>query len=263
MAKSQWRALTQLKIAALMPWCRESLFRCDPYLVWADATAELDAKPEREAMPVLSIAVLVELAAAGDVDGFLKRFNKDADGLEQLRFLPNGFEPYPPSRFVTGLVARSGLAALVTEVLDQKIERFTLQNSRVDIARATQTSRVTRTVCAAPEEAPPRNKPLPGTYLGIIDNGLPVLRLRDAIQLLGHPAHFWDQGWQPPHLTGTETSIGAPEADDLYWQVGWESRFSMNGDISVQDPPRGFRYGRRLKRLGADAARKMTETSIS
>ena len=256
MAKSQWRALTQLKVAALMPWCRENLFRCDPYLVWADATAELGTKPERGAKPVLSIAVLVELAAAGDVDGFLNRFNKDAHGAEQLRFLPNGFEPHPPSRFVTGLVDRCGLAALVTEVLDQQIERFTLQNSRVDIARAPQTGRVTRTMCAAPEEAPPRSNPLPGTYLGIIDNGLPVLRLRDALQLLGHPAHFWDQGWQPPHLTGTESSIGAPGADDLYWQAGWESLFSMNGDVPVQHPPRGFRYGRRLKRLDAEAVRQ-------
>jgi hypothetical protein len=256
MAKSQWRALTQLKIAALMPWCRENLFRCDPYLVWADATAELDAEPEGEAMPVLSIAVLVELAAPGEVDGFLKRFNEGADGLERLRFLPNGFEPYPPSRFVTGLVDRCGLTALVIEVLDQQIERFTLQNSRVDIARASQTSRVAQKVCAAPEEAPPRDKPLPGTYLGIIDNGLPVLRLRDDIELLAHPAHFWDQGWQPPHLTGTESSLGFPEADDPYWLAGWESRFTMNGDIRVQHRPRGFRYGRRLKRLNADAARK-------
>lgn len=260
MAKSQWRALTELKTEALMPWCRENLFRCDPYLIWADVTTGVSAKPE------LKTAVLIELARADDLAELRDRLNHDASGPEQLRFQSNGFEPFPPSRFVTALVDRHGLAMLVAEVLNLRIKRFTLQDSRVDIAEAIQhahlniaketvTKGAALTLGAALEEAPPKNRPLTRTYLGIIDNGLPVLRLRDAIQFLEHPpAHFWDQGWQPPYLAGTGTSIGAPESDDRHWDKCWESRPSTIGGVPIPSSGRGFFYGRRLKSLDADAA---------
>lgn len=276
MAKSQWRALTELKTEALVPWCLENLFRCDPYLVWADVTTEfkagskLGSNPESELIPALSIAVLVELAATGDMEGFLKRFEPVADGSKRPRFIPNGFEPFSPSRFVTGLVDHSGLAALVTEVRDRKIKRFTLQNSRIDTAKTIQDEYlayqsfikenqrpdVLRTARAVAEEVPSKSEPVLGTYLGIIDNGLPMLKLRDDIQFLGHPAHFWDQGWKPPHQAGTETSIKAPESDDPYWRVCWEVLFLMDGEFPILHPPRGFLYGRRLKRLNAGAVQQ-------
>lgn len=270
MAKPKWSALTELRIEALMPWCRENLFRCDPYLVWADATTKLEAEAALEAIsepginPELSIAVLIELVTAGDLRELGQRLNQDSDGPENLRFLPNGFEPLAPSRFVTALVDRRGLAALVTEVLNRRIKRFTLQDSRVDIAEALQNAHLHITkqietrgeqlaVGAVLGEAPPGIQPLAGTYLGIIDNGLPMLKLRNDIQFLGHPAHFWDQGWQPPHQARVETNIKAPEPDDPYWRACWELLFSMNGGIPIFHPPRGFLYGRRLKRLDAGA----------
>lgn len=274
MAKSQWRALTDLKAKALVPWSRENLFRCDPYLVWADVTTDCDTKSELEAMPELGInpglnvAVLIELVAACDLGELLQRLNQDATGPEQVRFQLNGVEPFPPSRFVTGLVDRRGLAALVTEVLSRRIKRFALQDSRVDIAEAiqyahlhlakeTQTKGATPAMSAVREVDSPRNNPSTGTYLGIIDNGLPVLRLRDAIQFVEYPpAHFWDQGWQPPHLAGTGTGLGAPESDDRYWDKCWEPQLSTIGGIPIPVPRRGFFYGRRLKRLETGAARE-------
>lgn len=273
MAKPQWSALTELKTEALVPWCRENLFRCDPYLVWADATTKLEAKPALAAMPGpginpdLNIAVLIELVTACDLGELLQRLNQDADGPEQIRFQLNGVEPFPLSRFVTALVDRRGLAALVTEVLNRRIRRFTLQDSRVDIAEAiqyahlhiakeTQMRGATVAVDTVLEKVPPGNNPLTGTYLGIIDNGLPVLRLRDAIQFVEQPAHFWDQGWQPPHLAGTGTGIGAPESDDPYWDKCWEHQLSTIGGIPIPVPRRGFFYGRRLKRLETGAARE-------
>lgn len=276
MAKPQWTALTELNTEALMPWCRENLFRCDPYLVWADATTEPETKSALEAMaepginPELNIAVLIELITAGDLEGLEQRLNQDADRPENLRFLPNGFEPFPPSRFVTGLVDHCGLVALVTEVRDRKIKRFTLQNSRIDTAKTVQDAYLTylsfikenqrpdvlQTVRAVSEETPRKSEPVLGTYLGIIDNGLPMLKLRDDIHFLGHHAHFWDQGWEPPHKSGTETSIKAPESDDPYWRVCWEGLFLMNGEFPIFLPPRGFLYGRRLKRLDAGAAQQ-------
>ena len=259
MAKPQWTALTELNTKALMPWRREHLFRCDPYLVWADATTGPETKSALEAMaepginPELNIAVLIELVNASDFKELEQRLNQDADRPENLRFLPNGFELLTSSRFVTALVDRHGLAALVTEVLNRQIERFTLQDSRPDIAKETQRMQKAQTNSAA-EEAAPKSMALPGTYLGVIDNGLPMLKLRDDLQFLGHPAHFWDQGWQPPHEAGGGTNIKAPEPDDPYWRVCWEFLFTPDVKGPIFHPPRGFFYGRRLKRLKTAAA---------
>lgn len=242
MAKSKWRKLHELKTDVIRPWDRESLFRCDPYLVWTDVTTTADAAL------TLDIAVLVELAAADDFAGLFQCLNPDGtDVPENIRFLPNGFELLGQTRFITALVDQRGLAALVTEVLERRIERFSLQDSRKDVEAASLIA--FETAKSVPrEEAPRRDAPGSGTYLGIIDDGLPVLRVREAIQFLDHVAHFWDQGWQPRHLAGTQP--GTPDPNDPYWQSGWEWLYFVGGDgLIFPDRPRGFLYGRRLKPL--------------
>lgn len=244
MAKPKWRNLDELKTDSVVPWKRKNLFRCDPYLVWADATTKL--APE----PALEIAVLVELVASDDLPGLIQRLNRDGTEREKLHFLPNGFEPVPASRFITGLVDRRGLAALIAEVLDGSVERFTLQDSRKDIAQACLGAYPGDIKSLEPSEAPPSDASGPGTYLGIVDDGLPVLRARDAVQWFGRVAHFWDQGWLPPHLSNGHGKPSDPQPDDRYWRLCWDFVFIPLGDGNVLlEPPRGFLYGRRMKRL--------------
>lgn len=257
MAKAEWRKLEHLKTGAVRPWSRKRLLRCDPYLVWADAVT-LPSDSDQ-----LRIAVLVELVAAEDYLDFLKRLNPDGFDLDRLRFLPNGFEPSKPTRFITGLVTRMGLDSLICEVLSRTIERFSLQDSREDIARTTVanaqkfqmmwTEAVHSAGQSSTSEEVTTGASAPATYLGIVDDGLPVLRLRDAIQLANKPAHFWDQGWQP--LTSVSSQIkpqNPPDPSDLYWRVAWEFLLFLNPADpakSIFEPPRGFLYGRRLKTM--------------
>lgn len=265
MGKGEWQAVAGLQDAVVPTWKDDNLYRCDPYLVWADASTTARAA----AQEVPDIAVLVELTEPDDLDGFLARLNPHGDEPSVLRFMPNGFEPVPPSRFITGLVTREGLAALVADVLVGHIERFTLQNSRPELAQFSlkiwtwwytlkQLLKLAGPDLQGAEVRPPAAGPArTGTYLGIIDDGLPVLRLRDAVLLTDKPAHFWDQGWQPPHLAGTQVKPGDPEPDDPYWQIGWEFLFlPLLPGSGVFAPPRGFLYGRRMKRIASMGAGK-------
>lgn len=256
MGTADWREVKHLKTGAVRPWTRKRLFRCDPYLVWADAvTTPGDDE--------LNIAVLMELTAAWDYLDFLKRMNPEGFDVDRLRFLPNGFEPSAPTRFITGLVTRRGLAALIGEVVARRIERFSLQDSREDIAQTVRENARTfqamwETAVRSAHQSPPiaagsSRMSTSSTYLGIVDDGLPVLRLRDSIQWADKPAHFWDQGWQP--LASVASHIkpaDPPDPSDPYWQVAWEFLLLLNRvdpPKSIFRPPRGFLYGRRLKTL--------------
>lgn len=259
MTTTNWRALHTIKSAAVVPWTGNNLHRCDPYLLWADATTTPCHSD------TLDIAALIELLPGDNATDFFERVNAQGATSAGPCLLPNGFEPVSATLFLTALVNRRGLAVLIGEVVAGRLARFTLQNSRPDIARAVQemwamftTSRAARR--PSPQTAPggaspPAGAPAAaGTYLGIIDDGLPVLRIRDSLQLSEKPAHFWDQGWQPADLLGTQMGPQIPGPDDQYWQIAWEFFLPIIiGDNGVFRPPRGFLYGRRLKRLSSAA----------
>lgn len=242
MAAAQWETLEKLEIRGDL-WKSENLFRCDPYLVWADAVTSGEDSG-------LDIAVLVELKE-GDNGylAFLKHWMLGSADPGRASFVPNGFEPTRPSRFITGFVNRAGLEMLVRQMVGDTVERFSIQNSRNDIATATNARWKLAAESMKPQEmcevlcksssgtGTPGVAPRTGTYLGIIDDGLPFLRLPTPASASAPEVHLWDQGWRRSHLPGTP-----PDADNAYWDVAWE----VPPDATK---PRGFLYGRRLKML--------------
>ena len=240
MATSRWAALEELQTGAVERWAGENLRRCDPYLVWADAiTSPSDGT-------ALDIAVLVELNGTGNAYlDFLKSMSLGAAHPSLPGFLPNGFEPAGATRFITGFVNRPGLAWLVRQVVKGGIGRFSIQNSRADIAAATQVrwshvedAMKPRNMCDvlckdAEGSAAADAATHTGTYLGIIDDGLPFLRLPAP------RAQLWDQGWRRPNLPDTQ-GTEPPDPDDPFWKAAWEAQPQAS-------KPRGFLYGRRLK----------------
>ena len=272
MGASKWEQVKDLNTSATQSWDAHTLVRCDPYLVWADAATRERQQPgppgSGSAAPKedkLDIAVLIELKDASQYREFLDEMNKGASNLAELRFVPNGFEPRYESRFITGLVNRKGLAALVSKVVQGLIvDRFTLQDSRPGIGRVAQAGWTDYHRTVQPLDAgkgpPPRPtlvKSSHGTYLGIIDDGLPVFRVRESIQFIDQPAHFWDQGWQSPE--SMSSTVGLPAPDDPYWRIAWEFLVTtipvpLPGKPSFAFKARGFLYGRRLKPLPQSTA---------
>lgn len=254
MDAAMWQEVEDLETGGVVRWTTENLYRCDPYLVWADATTRLPDGPRSEADEFrLDIAVLVELDAAESARDFFARINSGNPDLAQLLFLPNGFEWRTSTRFVTGLVNRPGLRALIGDVVHGCIKRFTLQECRADIARTAQATwsellELVNPILNRPQPAPRRSPVLGGSYLGIIDDGLPFLRAREAIlHEKERPAHFWDQGWQPPNSVGSQMKPDQPPGpDDPYWTVAWDFFFLVLRPIVWL---RGFLYGRSLKDL--------------
>jgi hypothetical protein len=258
MAPAEWEEVRNLDTAAAQPWTRENLVRCDPYLVWADAVTGRPGSPtltgSTQEVDEVAVAVLVELTPTGDYSRFRNWLNPDPDDADSLKFVPNGFEPAAGTQFVTGQVNRAGLAMLVNGVVNGHIERFQLQESRLDMARACGNGWQT---CQKPQPQP-QPQPEPddkvaaepsmleaqrGTYLGIIDDGLPALRVAQAVRHTGLPAHVWDQGWQPPESVPCDA--GPPEGTDPHWDVPWTADAAGTG--STTPAVRGFLYGRRLK----------------
>lgn len=239
------------------------LFRCDPYLVWSEAVSSPGESDE------LDISVLVELKAPADYEAFFQRMNPQGGDLDHFNFLPNGFEPHAGSRFITGLVNRAGLSALVDQVApvdplaERSIERFSLQNSRQEIAQSAKamwrlaiSSQQLEQALAKVGAAPGPHPAAPGgsgVYLGIIDDGLPFLRVRDSVRRAGQPAHLWDQGWRQATLAGTLVRPGdPPAADDPYWRIACEFRADpARAGMFLMRDFRGFLYGRRLRELPA------------
>ena len=271
MATALWEQVKDLNTAATQPWDAKALWRCDPYLVWADATTRPPSPAEPLGTPRkppkedrLAIAVLVELKGAALYGEFLDRMNRGAFNLAELRFVPNGFEPHGSgphgaSRFITGVVNRQGLAALVSEVGSQLIDRFELQDPRWSIAQVAQAEWEKYHRTKPPPQAgkgqvparPAAVKSSAGTYLGIIDDGLPVLRVRESLQSDTQPAHFWDQGWQSPESMAS--TVVLPSPNDPYWRVAWGFSVAAHAPANPGNPiqpgavaARGFLYGRLL-----------------
>ena len=271
MATALWEQVKDLNTAATQPWDEEALWRCDPYLVWADATTRPPSPAEPLGTPRkppkedrLAIAVLVELKDAARYGEFLDRMNPGAFDLAELRFVPNGFEPHGSgphgaSRFITGVVNRQGLAALVRDVRAQLIDRFELQDPRWSIAQVAQAEWEKYHRTKPPPQAgkgqvparPAAAKSSAGTYLGIIDDGLPVLRVRQSLQSDTQPAHFWDQGWQSPESMAS--TVVLPSPNDPYWRVAWGFSVAAHAPANPGSPiqpgavtARGFLYGRLL-----------------
>jgi hypothetical protein len=262
MVPAEWEEVRNLETASAQPWTRGNLVRCDPYLVWADAvTARLRPAALPESTPPadeVDIAVMVELKAAGEYAQFLNWINADPDASESRRFVPNGHEPPAGTQFVTGQVNRAGLALLVSGVVSGDIARFQLQESRPDIAQTCGNG------WQACQESQPQPQPQPqpqaqpddkvaaepsklevqrGTYLGIVDDGLPALRVAQAILHTGLSAHLWDQGWQPRE---SMSCAAGPHAEPgPYWDVPWTAEAAPAP--STASTMRGYLYGRRLK----------------
>lgn len=243
-----WKHLHEIPGEKLVNWQRKELVRCDPYLVWAEAST----KPE--ATDALNIGVLVELAKARDYPDFLHAMN----GQGLINFIPSGLEQNTGVRFITGLVTRVGLERLVRAVVDKRISRFTLQDARDDLTKQGEPGWTD--VSQKMKEAEGLVKNLattrPGTYLGIIDDGLPFARAFSSTASGGAVPvlRLWDQGWQQRWRgTGDASRPGAspPEPNDGYWRNAWV--MSVRGQVGgvVQWTFNGFLYGRRLKSLSS------------
>lgn len=265
MAALKWRDVKDLKTGAVRKWTAENLFRCDPYLVWADATTmrtpgDINQGP--------SVGVLVEILASDTVGDFLARMNPDTSDVLNVPFLPNGFEPAARTRFITGAVTSVCIGKLIDEVVQGRIERFTLQEPRPgtssgdgvlseleDALRIYFSQQYQQTPAKRSDAVELKDKPVPktesggGTYLGIIDDGLPFLRLREAIHFFDKPGHLWDQGWELAELAGRKDLQAPPASDDPHWKSSWDlgySVFPLPSPLLIPEL-RGFIYGRRLK----------------
>ena len=237
-----WKDVSDITGTAVVKWDAAHLRGCDPYLVWADASTVME-KPQASEFP--HIAVLVELLLATDYADFWLRMNAKVSDARQLRFFPNGFEPplRAGTRFITGLVSRAGLKMLIEDVVAARIVRFTLQAARRDIAEAQLFNWPGNFLPLAKLDLPtapegldkvPNGLTAHPVFLGLIDDGLPFLKLRDEIE---HKVHFWHQGLLPPG----DGSAHFP-ADNPYWQGAW-SWFGLGFPASW----RGFLYGGRLR----------------
>ena len=281
MGTAMWEHVKDLNTAATQPWDASTLLKCDPYLVWADAATREPQPPsspqqQQQQQPDsspsasqprkedwLDIAVLVELNDAAGYEAFLHRMNNGASNVTQLRFVPNGFEPNGveprhESKFITGLVNRKGLAALVSEVGQGLIDRFALQDSRSGAGLVAQAGweqyHAKQVIETSKTTDPPRPAGVEssgGTYLGVIDDGLPVFRVRESIQVINQPAHFWDQGWQSPESMTSVLQLPSPH--DPYWRIAWELLITTTPTTKRKKrarhefKARGFLYGRLLK----------------
>ena len=258
MAPAEWVDVASLDTAAAQRWTGRNLVRCDPYLVWSDAVMVPPAISEAEESARAdepAVAVLVELKTADDWMDFQRRMNPDPDDPASVRFVPNGREPPGGTRFITGQVNGAGLGQLLSDVAGGRVERFLLQESRLDIARRcgaawTACQEHQSSAGDEPVAEPSKGEARPGTYLGIIDDGLPALRVARAVAHTGLPIHFWDQGWQPPEARWCDA--GAPAGDDPFWDVPWQAEaatatVSTDAATATTNPVRGHFYGRRLK----------------
>lgn len=256
MAKAEWTDIAQLETSSGLKWKPPLLRRCDPYLVWSDLTTYPrtvvdDAQDNKLALQT-TIGVLVELPRASDLDAFVTAMNGNAGSPDDLHFMPAGFEGLQHTRFVTGFVSRTGLRRLVHAVADGTACRFTLQESRRTPHRRAANDLMDRdgsTAVPYTESDSSEDSSATGTFLGIVDDGLPLDRVHGAITRAGGSAHFWDQGWRRPGMrSGAGVQPGSPPDDDPFWRPAWD--FWLNPVLPGLGPlitARGFFYGRRLK----------------
>jgi hypothetical protein len=230
--------------STLVKWGAGQLRRCDPYLIWADVTTDESAQGEG------SIAVLVELAPNESYAEFRARMNTD----EAIHFIPNSLEQDTGTRFVTGSTNVARLPFLVEQVVNGSIERLTLQQSRTDLVRAMAShwsakhDRLEPDGSGGPQvEGAFQQDGHTGTFVGVIDDGFPLHRVR---ALLDDPSRlfcFWDQGWSPRQ--GGSAGLQYSSARALHWQAAWGQYTRPSGSASFQ----GFLYGQELKSMPAVA----------
>lgn len=252
-----WKSVERVDTAATVPWNQKHLNRCDPYLVWADASTRA---PKDDSFP--NIAVLLELNQPNDLQALLARMDPPN---VPLRMVPNQLSSTYPTVFITALFSRDGLRQLIGEVLAGTIKQFVLQGARADLTSTT--FRLydlflhhSKTAKAAAQGGAPRGGGGVGvggpTYLGILDDGLPFLRARDSIAAVSNPAHLWDQGWSPEGLASNpDNPTGQPPGpSDDYWRLASDAQ-SINIPlpngmvVPMWVPSKGFLYGRRTKKL--------------
>jgi hypothetical protein len=220
---------------------------CDPYLLWADVTTHRDAALTGR------VAVLVELAHHDGHAGFREAIRSE----DELSFIPGGLAQQDGTRFLTGFVTLAGLQNLVRLMGRGSVRRFTLQQSRTDLAVADGRLRdlvqerlnhdegdavwAQGEACAQGGE---------GTFLGIVDDGFPFAALTGLMNDPARRVHLWDQGWES---YGSEAAPPGPESrGDPCWQTawGWYTRQSRRGSEGAFA---GFLYGRELKTLPPSA----------
>lgn len=236
-----WRDATEL---AALPWSPDNLRRCDPYLVWADVTRQLPQEADAY------VAVLVELK---DADGYVT-FREGINGNEAIHFIPNSLEQQTGTRFITGLARRTRLPWLIEAVQRGVIKRFTLQQSRTDLlADQIQMDKCYQQALLENDEQAGASGALrddgpPGCFVGVIDDGFPLHRLRAWMQKGAlQRIHLWDQGWAPRHSVPHTAQAAATK--DRYWQAAWGWYAAVP---DVENSGRGFRgflYGRLLQNI--------------
>lgn len=283
MARFQWTGVKHAPTASGVTWTKMERDGSDPYLIWLDLTTAQNLAAQES--PSSRMGVLVELRDVGAAGEFFKLMNSEADPYKADFVLSAIMSDQV--RFITGLVTMRGLRKLIDPSHRGLILRFTLQESRCDSTlgllkqarnwreghmRAAKAAEASRPTTDANYKAPAGETVATGSattaYLGIIDDGLPLMRLRDAISLSKVAASLWDQGWQPSDRVGdplAEPTTAKP--GDKYWTVPWSP-----DALPIVGPwgatlflfiPNGFLYGRRTKFPEVPAAAEADEYRAS
>lgn len=277
MARFQWTDVDDAPTASTVAWAAPTRDGSDPYLIWMDLTTAAPtgrASASRHAR----MGVLVQLH---DRDGvfvdFANLMNLQAKP-DEADFILSAIA-FADMRFVSGVVSMAGLRKLIDPANRPLIRRFTLQESRSDstlglllqsgkwsqaIEQARKAGKLPATAPATGPagllSAPAATEPATSVFLGIIDDGLPFLRVREEVGIRKLTASVWDQGWQPPDRVGDpKAKPTVATSHDAYWAdprmpkpipIGVPTRIpgSPNHTIStILFIPDGFLYGRATK----------------
>lgn len=219
---------------------------CDPYLVWADLTTNHAAGAGAR------VGVLVELATPQSHEVFRQSFKNDGG----IDFIPGGLGQQETTRFLTGFVTLAGLKTLVEQVGKGAVLRFTLQQSRTDLAISSDHSRELldgdlrhaedAAVWATGQASTDGH---PGTFIGVIDDGFPFVSAAGLMQDRSRRVHLWDQGWESYSSEAAPAGPSSPDAP--YWQTAW-GWYTQSG--TTKGAFEGFLYGRELKTAPGSAA---------
>jgi len=264
MARFQWTDVEGVPTASGVQWTPTTRDGSDPYLIWMDLTTTPRKANASEPLNA-RMGVLVQLQDPHAAGPFFDLMNATGDP-DKADFVLSAIA-FLKMRFVSGVVTMRGLRKLIDPENRHLIRRFTLQESRCDSTQGLMLQAKTwyqdlkKGPKAARKSKPAAaTVPAPGTYLGIIDDGLPFLRLREDISFLKRTASVWDQGWQPPDRVGDpKAEPTTATSHDKYWA---DPRTSTPIVISVPAPtpgspshsistvlflPDGFLYGRTTK----------------